>query len=795
MTSVAVIGGGLAGITAALRCRDAGAEVTLYEGRPKLGGLTHSFRRGDLDVDNGQHVFLRCCTAYQDLLVRLGVADQVTLQDRLDIPVRAPGLTRKARLRRNGLPAPMHLGASLLRYPLLDTAQRLRFVRAALAMRRLDRTDPAVDARSFGDWLAEHKQDRATIDAMWDLVGIATLNAAADQASLALAAMVFQVGLLTDPGAADIGWASVPLQRLHGDAAVRALEINGATVCVGAKVDVVEPRERRWLVGAKGGEQLVDAVVMAVPPAATERLAPAGSVALEPGYAAKLGTSPIVNVHVVVDRHVLDTPFVAGVGTPIQWVFDRTVQSGLGDWAARRPVPRRLGVGGRRFHRPAGGDAARTVAARPRRAAARDGARRNRRLLRHARTRSDVSPGARQRRTPATRNDAGTRALPGRRVDRHRLAGDDGGRGPQWRRRGGGPALAGRTGTGRINASSSRTTGGGGMTAMLTALHRSRDQIVPALQAAVQRLDPSSRLQASYHLGWCDADGKPTEGGGGKAVRPALALLSAEAAGATAEVGVPGAVGVELVHNFSLLHDDLMDGDLERRHRRTVWAIWGAPAAILAGDALLALAHEVVLESPSPHAGRAALLLATTTRELTRGQVQDVAFESRSDVTLDECLDMAGGKTGALLAASAAIGAVLAGAPEDVVDALTTFGGEVGLAFQLVDDVLGIWGDPVGHRQAGLQRPAVAQEVAAGHVRAGQRRPWRRTEGMARRTRSARRRSRAARRRPRGVGRWARLGAGRGPPADAAGRRGTDQRRHQPAGAGRHVRARAVHRG
>jgi len=217
------------------------------------------------------------------------------------------------------------------RYPLLDTAQRVRFVRAALAMRRLDRTDPAVDARSFGDWLVEHRQDKATIDAMWDLVGIATLNAAADNASLALAAMVFQVGLLTDPGAADIGWASVPLQRLHGDAAIRVLEMNGASVRVGAKVDVVEPRERRWLVGAKGGEQLVDAVVMALPPAATERLAPAGSVPLEPGYAAKLGTSPIVNVHVVVDRHVLDTPFVAGVGTPIQWVFDRTVQSGLRD--------------------------------------------------------------------------------------------------------------------------------------------------------------------------------------------------------------------------------------------------------------------------------------------------------------------------------------------------------------------------------------------------------------------------------------------------------------------------------
>jgi len=232
------------------------------------------------------------------------------------------------------------------------------------------------------------------------------------------------------------------------------------------------------------------------------------------------------------------------------------------------------------------------------------------------------------------------------------------------------------------------------MTAMLDSLHRSRDHVMPALRAAVQRLDPSSRLQASYHFGWRDADGRPTTNGGGKGVRPALALLSAEAAGAPAEVGVPGAVGVELVHNFSLLHDDLMDGDIERRHRRTVWAIWGGPAAILTGDALLALAHEVVLESPSPQAGRAALLLATTTRELTRGQVQDLAFETRNDVTLDECLDMAGGKTGALFAASAAIGAVLAGADEEIVAALTTFGAQVGLAFQLVDDVLGIWGDP-----------------------------------------------------------------------------------------------------
>lgn len=234
------------------------------------------------------------------------------------------------------------------------------------------------------------------------------------------------------------------------------------------------------------------------------------------------------------------------------------------------------------------------------------------------------------------------------------------------------------------------------MTAMMSLLDRGRSQLVPAMQAAVDRLDPTSRLHASYHMGWCDADGTPTPGGngGGKAIRPALALLSAEAVGAGAEVGLPGAVGVELIHNFSLIHDDLLDGDLERRHRRTVWAIWGSATAILTGDALLALAHEVVLESDAPGCARAGWLLASVTRELTRGQVQDLAFETRSDVTLDECIDMAGGKTGSLLAASAAIGAVLAGAPPDTVGALTTFGAQFGLAFQLVDDVLGIWGDP-----------------------------------------------------------------------------------------------------
>jgi geranylgeranyl diphosphate synthase type I len=228
-----------------------------------------------------------------------------------------------------------------------------------------------------------------------------------------------------------------------------------------------------------------------------------------------------------------------------------------------------------------------------------------------------------------------------------------------------------------------------------TTLTSGRALVHPALQDAVSRLDDHTRRVAGYHLGWLDQGGRPVDGPEGKALRPVLALLSAQAAGASVEVGLPGAVAVELVHNFSLLHDDVMDGDAERRHRRTVWSVWGESTAILAGDALLSLAHEVILESPSPQAAQASRLLATATRELVRGQVEDLAFETRSRVTVSECIDMAAGKTGALLAASAAIGAVLAAAEEPVIEALSTYGGQLGIAFQLVDDLLGIWGHPV----------------------------------------------------------------------------------------------------
>lgn len=225
-------------------------------------------------------------------------------------------------------------------------------------------------------------------------------------------------------------------------------------------------------------------------------------------------------------------------------------------------------------------------------------------------------------------------------------------------------------------------------------LARSRDVVEPELRRAVGRLDDHTRLVASYHLGWCDEQGRPTGGGSGKAIRPGLSLLVAEAVCGSPEPAVPGGVAVELIHNFSLIHDDLMDRDTQRRHRRTVWAIWGDATAVLVGDALACLADEVLAEDESPYAARAGHALAVATRDLIRGQVLDVAFEQRGDVGLAECLDMAGGKTGSLLGASAELGAILAGADPDTCDEFRRYGWELGLAFQLVDDLLGIWGAP-----------------------------------------------------------------------------------------------------
>jgi geranylgeranyl diphosphate synthase type I len=227
------------------------------------------------------------------------------------------------------------------------------------------------------------------------------------------------------------------------------------------------------------------------------------------------------------------------------------------------------------------------------------------------------------------------------------------------------------------------------------AFGRLRPLIDAGLHQAVQGLSPDLAPAAEYHLGWRDTEGRHVQADGGKAVRPTIALLAAEAVGGDATAALPGAVAIELVHDFSLLHDDVMDGDRERRHRPTVWALFGLGQAIVVGDAFLALAQAHLLEDPRPEARVAATLLTRATAEMIQGQAEDLAFESRLDVTLEECLGMTARKTGALLSSAAALGSILGGGDAESVEALRSYGRHLGMAFQAVDDVLGIWGDPV----------------------------------------------------------------------------------------------------
>ena len=350
---VVVIGGGLAGIRAAIGLRDAGVDVTLVEARPRLGGAASSFARGDMTIDNGQHVFLRCCTSYQELLERLGATGQVTVQERFDVTVLSPRGT--ARLRRTALPGPLHFGRALAGYRLLSLPERMRVARAALAMRFLDPADPSLDGTALGDWLAAKGQNEAARRLMWDLFIVSALNIGGDDASLPLSATVIKMALLGSRGAADIGIADVPLGDLHGRAAGELLGRLGAQVMYGSRAAAVEQRDGGGFVvriesaaggtrladgnggaarlvdrdgAAEVGELAADAVVLAVPAAQAARLAGPLGVA-GAGSWDDLGSSPIVNVHVIYDRQVTSLPFAAAVESPVQWVFDKTRQAGL----------------------------------------------------------------------------------------------------------------------------------------------------------------------------------------------------------------------------------------------------------------------------------------------------------------------------------------------------------------------------------------------------------------------------------------------------------------------------------
>jgi hydroxysqualene dehydroxylase len=324
---VAVIGGGLAGVSAALAAADRGAEVVLFERRSRLGGLTWSFTRKGLWFDNGQHVFLRCCTAYRSFLERIGASDQVVIQPRLEVPVLAPGGVPST-ISRSGLPTPLHLARSLARYRHLTLSERASLARAVLPLMRLDADDPALDQVTFGEWLTRHGQSAHAVANLWDLIALPTLNVTAAEASLAMAVKVFRTGLLDDNDGGDLGWSAVPLRQLHAENATRALTGAGVELRFLTRVDQVLPTgDGGWTVTIEGdaGPTEVDAAIVATPPETAAHLMPEGAI----GPVTGLGESPIVNVHLVLDRTVTDLPLAACVGSPVQFVFDRTASSGV----------------------------------------------------------------------------------------------------------------------------------------------------------------------------------------------------------------------------------------------------------------------------------------------------------------------------------------------------------------------------------------------------------------------------------------------------------------------------------
>ena len=201
----------------------------------------------------------------------------------------------------------------------------------------------------------------------------------------------------------------------------------------------------------------------------------------------------------------------------------------------------------------------------------------------------------------------------------------------------------------------------------------------------------------AYHLGWRTASGAPCAAAGGKLLRPALLLTVCEGF-APCGAALDAATAVELLHAFSLVHDDIEDGDTQRRHRPTLWALHGVPLALNAGDSLFALAQRAMIEAAAAlrpaRATRALRVFTDASLRMIEGQHDDLAYESRRAVTRDEYLRMTAGKTGALIGASLALGALFGDAPLDDVEAAGAAGVDLGIAFQSVDDALGAWGDP-----------------------------------------------------------------------------------------------------
>lgn len=303
---VAIVGGGLAGLSAALALKERGHEVELFERTRLLGGRATSFAVDGHEVDNGQHVFLACCTEFIKFVERVGMASNLHLQERFDVLV--IGKNIRSRLRAANLPAPLHLAWSLLHYAPLRLGARLGVGRALLGLRN---NVAELPDETFAAWLRQHGQGAEEIRAFWDPFLVPALNVPLDVMRLRDAAFVLQTAFLNDGAAARFGWSTVPLARIAEAAANRLDRVHISTPVAslelgGAEVGVILADERRTF----------DKVVLAVPPAQAARLS---------GIASLDGYEPhgILDIHLWTDSRTLDFDFAALLDSPVQWIFQK----------------------------------------------------------------------------------------------------------------------------------------------------------------------------------------------------------------------------------------------------------------------------------------------------------------------------------------------------------------------------------------------------------------------------------------------------------------------------------------
>ena len=333
---VAVLGGGLSGLSAARSLIEMGFDVTLVEKRPFLGGRAFSFYSldADMEVDNGQHVFMGCCTYYIDFLRAINAYGDAVLQDSLRAEVVLGGV--RGTLSSSPALGPLHLVPSFMRYPHIGASDKFRALFGLLKASLTNRCKSveSLDSQTFYDWLKSNHQSERTIENLWNLIILPTLNDDVRSVNADMALMVVQQGLLKKPRDAAIGYARVGLSSIAGVPGRRFIEDNGGSVVLGKTLhslsfdgDVVGGAEL-----SDGTTFQADAYVSALPYETLLDLLPP-KLATDPFFEPITGltSAPIVNVHLWYDRQVMKDAFVAFLGSPIQWVFNRSLIQGNDD--------------------------------------------------------------------------------------------------------------------------------------------------------------------------------------------------------------------------------------------------------------------------------------------------------------------------------------------------------------------------------------------------------------------------------------------------------------------------------